>query len=276
MKRNFFAFFMAGVVWSMLLSCQTPQKPFDRGMSFFYQQNYTSAIEAFAQAFSENDRPIEAAIMHATSLQEGEEYQEALTVCEKALARFPDSLALWVEQMRVARALTNESLLALCRTNIQRLSPQNAWDYRALGFFYKTFEKNSPQALDAYSKAIEKDPQFALAYIDRGDLYYDLDQENNAIQDYTQAIKISPHYAYAYYSRGNAYLNRKQYRQALKDFNKAIKINPRYALAYHDRGVIYYRLKKYAKARAEWLKAKELDPHGRAGELAEGNLLLLP
>ena len=60
-------------------------------------------------------------------------------------------------------------------------------------------------AIAEYTKAIELDPENAVAYNGRGDVYYDKGELALAIADYTQAIKLDPQYAVAYYNRGNAY-----------------------------------------------------------------------
>jgi tetratricopeptide (TPR) repeat protein len=43
----------------------------------------------------------------------------------------------------------------------------------------------------------------------------------NAISDYTKAIEIDPKYAVAYYNRGNIYYSRGEYDKAWEDIRKA-------------------------------------------------------
>jgi len=60
------------------------------------------------------------------------------------------------------------------------------------------------EALDAYTKAIELDPQYATAYNNRGVAYAKLGNHNQAIKDYNKTIKINPQYAMAYNNRGGS------------------------------------------------------------------------
>jgi lipoprotein NlpI len=81
---------------------------------------------------------------------------------------------------------------------------------------------------------------------------------DQAILDYTKAIEIDPKYAIAYNFRGAAYSHQGNFSQAISDLNKAIEINPKDAYAYFNRGLAYYREKEYDKAWADVHKAKGL------------------
>ena len=62
-----------------------------------------------------------------------------------------------------------------------------------------------PQALENYSKALELNPDFAMAYYSRAQVYVKQQQNDTAIADYTAAIKADPDLANAYYSRVRLY-----------------------------------------------------------------------
>ena len=59
----------------------------------------------------------------------------------------------------------------------------------------------------------------------------------NAVQAYTKAIQLDPKFWLAYDQRANSYLSLKQYSQAIKDFDTVLNLNPGYASAYSDRGI---------------------------------------
>jgi tetratricopeptide (TPR) repeat protein len=58
----------------------------------------------------------------------------------------------------------------------------------------------------------------------RGDL-------ENAIADYTEALRLNPDYALAYNNRGDAYYNQGRYDQAIEDYTAALRIDPNFTLA---------------------------------------------
>jgi tetratricopeptide (TPR) repeat protein len=139
------------------------------------------------------------------------------------------------------------------------LNPQYAEAYNNRGIANDDMG-NYNQSIKDYNKAIELNSQYAKAYNNRGVAYYNLGNYNQAIKDYNKAIELNPQYAEAFNNRGAAYNNRGNYNQAIKDYNKAIEFNPQYAEAYHNRGLTYYKLGNYNQAIKDYNKAIELNP----------------
>jgi tetratricopeptide (TPR) repeat protein len=75
--------------------------------------------------------------------------------------------------------------------------------------------------LAAGSDTMETDLNDAAAYFNRGNVYFDKGQYDQAISDYTKALEIDPKMVAAYVSRGLAYKIKGQYEQGDSDFNKA-------------------------------------------------------
>jgi tetratricopeptide (TPR) repeat protein len=80
------------------------------------------------------------------------------------------------------------------------------------------------QAIAEYTKAIELDPKYALAYCFRGDAYGKTGKSNLAIADYTKAIELDPEGAEANWQLGEAYIDKGQYDQAIDDCNTVLKL----------------------------------------------------
>lgn len=61
-----------------------------------------------------------------------------------------------------------------------------------------------------------------------------------AILDYGEAIRLEPQNAAdSYHNRGTVYGNLGQYEQAIKDYDQAIRLDPEYAPAYANRALAY-------------------------------------
>ena len=138
--------------------------------------------------------------------------------------------------------------------------PNYAFAYNNRGNSYADLGKYD-QAIADYNKAIELDPNYAFAYNNRGVSYNDLGKYDQAIANYNKAIELDPNYATAYNNRGNGYANLGKYDQAIADYSKAIELDPNYAKAYNNRGNSYDELGKYDQAIADCSKAIELDPN---------------
>lgn len=131
------------------------------------------------------------------------------------------------------------------------------WDYIRRG--NRAYDEGRQQdALDEYSKAIERYPENEVAYNNRGNVYYLLGQHENAIKDYNKAIELDPNDADAYYNRGIVYKKLKKYAKAIEDFARVIQLNPEYKNAYLSRAGVYSAIGKEALAEADRKKAEEL------------------
>ena len=73
-----------------------------------------------------------------------------------------------------------------------------------------------------------------------------------------KAIAINPQYAIAYNNRGNAKYGLKDYQGAIADYTMVIAINPQLALAYKNRGIAKELVGDLKGACADWRKASSL------------------
>jgi tetratricopeptide (TPR) repeat protein len=90
-------------------------------------------------------------------------------------------------------------------------------------------------AIVACDNWIKQEPENAVAYWDRGEIYRSKGDYDHAISDFTQAIKLDPKYAIAYDRRGQAHYYKHEYDRAMADIEKALKLEP------HDWQVVVHR-----------------------------------
>jgi tetratricopeptide (TPR) repeat protein len=99
----------------------------------------------------------------------------------------------------------------------------------------------------------------SIAYFKRGMDWQKKGDYDLAIANYTKAIELNPNFAMAYNNRGVAYIQGKgNYDQAISDLSKALEIDPRYADAFHNRAFAYYRKGEYGKAGDDLRMAESL------------------
>jgi tetratricopeptide (TPR) repeat protein len=134
------------------------------------------------------------------------------------------------------------------------LQPDFAIAYHNRGFAKYNSAENSENPIQDYDQAISLQPDFAIAYNNRGIAKYHLQDDNEgAIDDYTQAIYLKPDFADAYHNRGLAKYYLQDYKGAIQDYNQAIDLESD-AITYNHRGQVHYLLGNYQAAIADWKK----------------------
>ena len=73
-----------------------------------------------------------------------------------------------------------------------------------------------------YNRAIESDPDYAIAYLNRADIYYTLKNYPKAVKDATTAVDLNPYLAYAWNLRGWSLQGERQYDLAAQNFTVAL------------------------------------------------------
>lgn len=111
--------------------------------------------------------------------------------------------------------------------------------------------------IEKYTNAISDNPNDAIAYCLRGQVYTLRGQYDLAVYDFDKSIEINPKYVYAFYMRGAMYEKKGNIKSAIKDFNRAIEINPRYEHPYISLGLLYTNSGQYDLAIAIYKKELE-------------------
>jgi len=187
--------------------------------------------------------------------------------------RFP-SIHLFVAAMAVA------FLVALSTLTIKYIpvwkNSETLWTYaiekypRKLALahlnrgHYRYHNDQPDKALEDFSTAIEINPEFPRAYINRSFIYMERNDTQKALQDYNSYLKLmspydisgnilNPPVSDALGNRGLIYSKTGRYEKALIDFDLAIKLNPQNLNNYLNRAFAYYKLGRIAEARQDAL-----------------------
>ena len=103
-------------------------------------------------------------------------------------------------------------------------------------------------AIKDCDRAIELNPKDSMAYVNRGVSYRALGDEWQAIKEFDKAIELDSKFVLAYMNRGVSCANLGDHRQAIRDYNRAIELNPKDGLSYYNRGVSHIDLGHYQEA----------------------------
>jgi len=115
-------------------------------------------------------------------------------------------------------------------------------------------------SIPVITRAIEANPQSAIAFFFRGSGYKATQQIDLALQDLNRAIELQPNYADAYNMRGLVQFAKGNPTLAQADLTQAITVDPGHFTAYFNRASLYRDQGNPVLARQDCLKAIELKP----------------
>jgi Tfp pilus assembly protein PilF len=142
---------------------------------------------------------------------------------------------------------------------VLKIDPINVHAYNNIGVAYFRIGKLDDAAA-YYTKAIDLGIADANMYFFRGQIYGKYKYEDaKAIKDYSKAIELQPKFSRAYLNRALAYSSLKEHDKAIADYNKMVEIRPADLKVVIDgRAEQYFEKGDYAKAWADVEEAKEL------------------
>jgi tetratricopeptide (TPR) repeat protein len=204
-------------------------------------------------------------------------YEEALAIYRAMDAKLGEAnsiralgdVHLSLSETTEARVRYEEALSDYCRI-IER-TPNDAHAFYNRGNTYRALQDYSA-ALADFSRALELNPNLARAHNNRGTTYADLQDYTAALADYTRALELDPNFAAAYNNRGNTYDDLKNYEAALADYSHAIELDPNLTVAYYNRGNTYHNRGNDEAALADFNRAIELDPQYTVAYNNRGNV----
>ena len=167
----------------------------------------------------------------------------ALKYAKEGAAKFPQNADLVTQNIELNLQMGNEAeVIADIAAQIEK-NPDDARLHYYHGIALSANDGNLEAAEAAYKKAIEKDPEFATAYVNLGGLIL-----NKGINVFKEASKLPANKQKEYNEQakiGNAYID-----EALPYLQKATEVAPELSVAWQNLKT-YYQVKENAEKVAE-------------------------
>jgi len=109
--------------------------------------------------------------------------------------------------------------------------PEDRFRVAISPFYLEGSDGRSEEALEAYEKAIEINPQNTDAWFNKGNTLGELGRFEEALEAYEKAIEINPQNTDAWNNKGNTLDDLGRSEEALEAYENAIEINPQYSKA---------------------------------------------
>ena len=180
-------------------------------------------------------------------------------------------------QNDIAQKVVDQLGGSLLSGQVQQNAPTNnleAYDFYLRGLSYEVrgsyLKSDLLSSINLFQKAIELDPEFALAYshLSRAQasmywFFYDRSEKNvsDAFENAQKSFVLVPDLADSYLALGYYhYWCKLDYDKAIEDFSKAREIQPNNAEASFGLGVVYRRMGMFDQSLKNMLKGVTLNP----------------
>jgi serine/threonine-protein kinase len=155
-------------------------------------------------------------------------------------------------------------------TNFATTNPE-AYQAYLKGRYYwnKRFGDNLKLAIEQFKVAVDKDPNYALAYVGLGDCYALLNEYTGAslsessaqAKTYAErATNLDPKLGEPHATLGQVNGKLWKWKEAEQEYKRAIELSPNYATAYHWYFTLLNSLGRFDEAALMIKRAQELDP----------------
>ncbi|MFL5243389.1 MAG: protein kinase domain-containing protein [Gemmataceae bacterium] len=199
---------------------------------------------------------------HAEASKRPAELRMALhynTLAEGCYSQDRAPQALWEQHAELARELderTEAEALGIKATQWP-LRPDKDYYLLAHGL---VLEGNYRQALELLQKATQHDPRNFAAWFVRGNCYYELLRDGEAVASFNVCLGLRPSYSWAWLNRGLAHVRLHHHRQACEDFDEALRLDPNMMDGYLNRALAREEMGNFIQALEDLNKALEVGP----------------
>jgi TolB-like protein/Tfp pilus assembly protein PilF len=189
----------------------------------------------------------------------GEQYNRKIG----ALAALQTEIARDVSR-KLRQRLTGEQENSVTRNQTQNTEAYQLYLHGRYQWNKRTPDANR-RAIEFFQQAIDKDPQYAMAYVGLADSYitgYLSARESvpKIASTAQKALEIDPTLGEAHAALGNVRWLDLEFAEAEKEFERAVELSPNYATAYHWLGEFLVFQGRFEEGFANYNKALELDP----------------
>ena len=194
-----------------------------------------------------------------------------LSLCD-VRAQYNKSYFFWMGREHIIESRYREAIRSL---NVLLNVDREAYE----GYLLRGIAKYNLEDLlgaDAdFSRAIDINPVYTMAYQYRAITRARLGNYEDALSDFEEAISLRPEQSGIYYSRGVTLLLSGQFERAAADFDTFIHYDPKVADAYINRALCYLSMKDTLRAEADFDKAIRTNRESPDGYNRRGNLRMM-
>jgi len=121
--------------------------------------------------------------------------------------------------------------------------------------------------IQTLKEIVKKDPKNLPAWVELGNLYFDMDQPKESIEAYSQYLKVKPENPDVRTDMGIMYRKLGQFDQAIEEFRKAAQSDPKHANSRYNIGIVLLHDKQDIKGAIKaWEEYLKVDPNSERAQ----------
>lgn len=194
-------------------------------------------------------------------------FDEAMTRLRKKYLNVPRDMVLHPTSRSAERVAKSHQAAASSAPAVSK-HEMSAQHWFELGFNTSDHDEE----IRFFSKAISRDPKFAVAFYNRGLARYNKGDFDGAIADYSQSIRLERGDADDFFNRALAYSAKGHQKRAIRDYDEAIGLNPFDADILYNRGLTREACDDLKGAQEDYSAAIRLKPKFSDAFIARGNV----
>ena len=185
----------------------------------------------------------------------------------KKMEALSGQLLLDFDQAELRRLLTFPTAKA---QPSKSLADAEVWFQRALEL--ETSGADKREAIAAYEKALELNPNLSGALVNIGTNYFNARKWRESEKYYQQAILADNKYPLAHFNLANLHEELGRTSLAITHYKKALELNPTYADAHYNVALLYQSIGQPLNAVRHWKLYLKLDPNSSWATIARREL----
>ncbi len=193
-------------------------------------ENYPQALEKINQALKTDKYFSDAYYWKGRYYEIVGDTAKAVSSYSTAIENNPDFFNAYLQIAVLYTAIKSDLAVEYYNSALE-INPESIEALQNLGLFYQNTGQLE-KALATYKKAEKIQPDNAILNYNKGYIYLELKNElDSAVNEFTQAVVKYPQYYQAYYNLGLTYERKGNIEKALNNYSNSLKIKPNYTLA---------------------------------------------
>ncbi|MBI3941148.1 MAG: tetratricopeptide repeat protein [Acidobacteria bacterium] len=128
------------------------------------------------------------------------------------------------------------------------------------------------EAIYAYETSIRLDGSLPHAYVNLGNVYYNMGERSRAEELYRQALQRDSDHPQAHYNLGNVLEEHGKLQEAIYHWKRSFELDPKFPDPLFNLALVYQKLNLCREARMYWRKYLQLDSTSPWAEMARNQL----